>query len=152
MTCGGVGGLRWETARKDRISMDFRLEVVPVSDVDLAKRDVADTFEIAEMLLGDGHDLIHKATGGWLHETGKKDRQHLLSFLDKHAAMSCTALRYAMEYLDQEQRAHYSNMTKIVELRESEGDGLDRPPDNPSSRRSPIMTDIQNRIHEGRRR
>ena len=47
--------------------------------------DVVDTFRIAEMLLTDDHDLIHKATGGWLREAGKQDRQRLLSFLDQHA-------------------------------------------------------------------
>ena len=51
----------------------------------IRKGDVADTFKIAEMLLHDNHDLIHKATGGWLREAGKKDPQKLLSFLDKQA-------------------------------------------------------------------
>ena len=32
---------------------------------------VVDTFRIAEMLLGDKHDLIHKPTGGWVHEAEK---------------------------------------------------------------------------------
>ena len=32
---------------------------------------VADTFRIAGMLLGDKHDLIHKPTGGWVHEAEK---------------------------------------------------------------------------------
>lgn len=75
--------------------------------------DVADTFRIAEMLLNDDHDLIHKATGGWLREAGKKDRQKLLSFLDQHAAiMPRTLLRYAIEHLDREQRGHYLSMKK----------------------------------------
>jgi DNA alkylation repair enzyme len=73
--------------------------------------EVTETFTIAEMLLGDDHDLIHKATGGWLREAGKKDRQGLLGFLDKHAAtMPRTMLRYAIEHLDKEQRTHYMNM------------------------------------------
>jgi 3-methyladenine DNA glycosylase AlkD len=70
--------------------------------------DVSDTFKIAEMLLNDDHDLIHKATGGWLREAGKKDPRKLLDFLDKYAAtMPRTALRYAIEHLDKKQRDHY---------------------------------------------
>ena len=73
--------------------------------------DVADTFKIAEMLLHDDHDLIHKAIGGWLREAGKKDLAQLLAFLDKHAAtMPRVALRYAIEHFDQAQRAHYLGM------------------------------------------
>lgn len=70
--------------------------------------EVADTFKIAEMLLVDDQDLIHKATGWMLREAGKVDRQKLLSFLDRYAAsMPRVTLRYAIEHLDQEQRGHY---------------------------------------------
>lgn len=75
--------------------------------------DLSDTFKIAEMLLNDDHDLIHKATGGWLRAAGTKDRQALLSFLDQHAAtMPRTTLRYAIEHLDDEQRRHYMSLKK----------------------------------------
>ena len=75
--------------------------------------DVADTFRIAELLLKDDRDLIHKATGGWVREAGKKDPKKLLDFLDKHAAtMPRTALRYAIEHLDKKQRVHYLGMKK----------------------------------------
>jgi 3-methyladenine DNA glycosylase AlkD len=58
--------------------------------------------------------LIHKATGGWLREAGKKDPQKLFGFLDKYAAtMPRTALRYAIEHFDKEQRAHYLSMKKV---------------------------------------
>jgi 3-methyladenine DNA glycosylase AlkD len=77
----------------------------------IRKGDVTDTFKIAEMLLNDQHDLIHKATGGWLREAGKKDSRRLLSFLDKYAAtMPRTALRYAIEHLDKKKRGYYLSM------------------------------------------
>lgn len=76
--------------------------------------DVADTFKIAEILLNDKHDLIHKATGGWLREAGKKDPEKLLTFLDRHApTMPRTALRYAIERLNKKQRTHYLGMKKV---------------------------------------
>ena len=70
--------------------------------------DVKDTFAIAELLLDDTEDLIHKATGGWLRDAGRSDRSRLLEFLDAHAAtMPRTALRYAIEHLDKADRDHY---------------------------------------------
>jgi len=75
--------------------------------------DIDDTFRIAEILVNDDQDLINKAVGGWLREAGKKDRQKLLSFLDKHAAtMPRVALRYAIEKLDKKLRDHYLSMKK----------------------------------------
>ena len=80
----------------------------------IRKGDLADTFKIAEMLVNDKHDLIHKATGGWVREAGKQDPQRLLGFLDKYAAtMPRTTLRYAIEHLDKEQRSHYLSMKKV---------------------------------------
>jgi 3-methyladenine DNA glycosylase AlkD len=73
--------------------------------------DLSDTFDIAEVLLADEEDLIHKAVGGMLREAGKKDRDRLLRYLDQHAAtMPRTLLRYAMEHLDKQQRDRYRSL------------------------------------------
>ncbi len=73
--------------------------------------DLDDTFKIAEILLHDPEDLIHKPVGGWLRAAGGQDRPRLLRFLDQHAAtMPRTALRYAIEHLDLDQRRHYMNL------------------------------------------
>jgi 3-methyladenine DNA glycosylase AlkD len=79
----------------------------------IGEGDVDDAFKIAEILLKDDQDLIHKATGWALRYAGDKDRQELLRFLDKYAAsMPRTALRYAIEHFDKEQRTHYLSMKK----------------------------------------
>lgn len=73
--------------------------------------ETADTWKIAELLLKDEEDLIHKATGWMLRAAGSQKRAELLSFLDKHAHhMPRTALRYALEHLDKRQRAHYMGL------------------------------------------
>ena len=75
---------------------------------------VDETFSIAEILVNDAHDLINKAVGGWVREAGKKDRQRLLKFLDKHAAtMPRVALRYAIEHLNKKQRDHYLSLKQV---------------------------------------
>lgn len=67
-----------------------------------------DTFAIAEILVNDPEDLVHKGTGWMLRAAGDKDRERLLTFLDKHAAtMPRVLLRYSIEKLDKDQREHY---------------------------------------------
>jgi len=74
-----------------------------------------DTFRIAELLLGDDQDLIHKAVGWALRAAGDSDRDRLRAFLDRHAAtMPRTNLRYALEHFDDPERAHYMGLRKAV--------------------------------------
>ncbi|MBR4721712.1 MAG: DNA alkylation repair protein [Muribaculaceae bacterium] len=66
------------------------------------------TISIAEKYLSHPHELIHKATGWMLREMGKRDIKELRNFLDRHAdSMPRTALRYAIERMDEAERKHY---------------------------------------------
>lgn len=74
----------------------------------IRKNNLEWTFKLAEMLLSDNHDLIHKATGWMLREAGKKNESALTAFLDIHAAqMPRTMLRYAIEKLSENIKKSY---------------------------------------------
>jgi 3-methyladenine DNA glycosylase AlkD len=75
----------------------------------IRKGEHEDCFAIAKLLLKDEHDLMHKAVGWMLREVGKRvGVQQLRSFLSSHGTtMPRTALRYAIEHMNAEEKAKW---------------------------------------------
>lgn len=75
----------------------------------IAKGDARDALKIAALMLKDGHDLMHKASGWMLREVGKRcDVGLLRGFLRRHSAtMPRTMLRYAIERLPESERRRW---------------------------------------------
>jgi 3-methyladenine DNA glycosylase AlkD len=94
-------------ARSDLL-WDRRIAMVSTQHF-LRRRETSDLYRVAEILLPDRHDLIHKAVGWSLREAGKRvDPDVLRRFLDQHASvMPRTALRYAIEHFEPAERQHY---------------------------------------------
>lgn len=67
-----------------------------------------DTCAIADILLDDSEELIHKAVGWMLREVGKRDMEVLESFLaSRYRQMPRVMLRYAIERFPEQLRQAY---------------------------------------------
>lgn len=105
MSAGSIVGRHLDAAEisclvklaKSKDLWERRIAIVATFDF-IRRGELAPTLRISEMLLGDKHDLIHKAVGWMLREVGKKDRRVLDGFLAEHyREMPRTMLRYAIE-------------------------------------------------------
>lgn len=94
---------------------DRRIAVVSTYTL-IKKHDFTDIIRLAEYFTGPEaqaggkplHDLMQKALGWMLREVGKRDRELLVSFLDRHAAtLPRTLLRYAIEKFPEEERRQF---------------------------------------------
>jgi 3-methyladenine DNA glycosylase AlkD len=114
-SAGGIVGAHLEAAK---ISLLLRLarskdmwerRIAIVSTFYFIKRgELGPTLIVAELLLHDSHDLIHKAVGWMLREVGKRDRKVLDGFLGEHYhGMPRTMLRYAIERHPEDVRKKY---------------------------------------------
>ncbi|MEI6058294.1 MAG: DNA alkylation repair protein [archaeon] len=89
----------------------WRKRVAIISTLAFIREDkFDDTLNMAEMLMRDSHDLIHKAVGWMLREVGKRDSLLLEKFLRQggnYKKMPRTMLRYAIERFDELTRQRY---------------------------------------------
>jgi len=93
-----------DTLSKSRMLWERRISII--ATYHFIKHDqFDDTLRLAEKLLNDKEDLMHKAVGWMLREVGNRDKAAELRFLDNHyKAMPRTMLRYAIEKFDKQQR------------------------------------------------
>ncbi|MCD6587924.1 MAG: DNA alkylation repair protein [Candidatus Fermentibacteraceae bacterium] len=74
----------------------------------IRNRRFTQTFDIADLLLKDREDLIHKAVGWMLREVGNRDLEAETTFLkQRYTKMPRTMLRYAIERFEESKRQAY---------------------------------------------
>jgi 3-methyladenine DNA glycosylase AlkD len=94
--------VQWSASRNVWVR---RMSVVPLVPFARHGEYLDEGYGVVEALLGDGEDLMHKATGWLLREAGKTDAARLERFLLEHcAAVPRTTLRYAIERFPAAQR------------------------------------------------
>ncbi len=111
---GIVGGYLSERSRrplyrlvKSKSLWERRIAIVATFAF-IRRNEFAETLALADGLLHDPHDLIHKAVGWMLREVGKRDLATLELFLaPRYQQMPRTMLRYAIEKFPEARRQQY---------------------------------------------
>ena len=114
-----IGHYLWKNKKKRKVLYDFlksknlwkrRISILATFYF-IKNNDLNDAIKIAEKLLKDKEDLIHKAVGWMLREIGKRDQKILENFLKKHVKiMPRTTLRYSIERLSGDKRKYYMSL------------------------------------------
>jgi 3-methyladenine DNA glycosylase AlkD len=112
-----VGGYLWDKPRQPLYDLAIsprpmeRRTAIVATYYFIRQHDLEDTFAIGQILAHDPDELVQKAVGGWVREAGKQDVDRLRAWLGRNAAtMPRTALRYAIEHLDADERRRYMDM------------------------------------------
>jgi 3-methyladenine DNA glycosylase AlkD len=109
-----VGGWLYERSRAPLLRLarssslwERRIAIVATHHF-IRRGDLDETFRIADLLMPDRHDLIHKAVGWMLREAGKRDGAALRTYLrERYRTMPRTMLRYAIERFPEVERRRY---------------------------------------------
>lgn len=109
-----VGAFLWDKERQPlydlaRSSSLWERRIAVMATFHFVKRgEFGETLKMAQGLLSDREDLIHKAVGWMLREVGKRDLQAEEAFLQIHCQrMPRVMLRYAIEKFPEEKRVQY---------------------------------------------
>jgi len=85
-----------------------RIAIVSTLYFIVKENNFSDTLKISEIILGDSHDLIHKAVGWMLREVGKRNVEVLKDFLKiNYKKIPRITLRYSIERFSEEERKKF---------------------------------------------
>jgi 3-methyladenine DNA glycosylase AlkD len=100
---------------RDRLLWVRRAALVTLVPFARRGRLLETVYALAQEHFADPEDLMHKATGWLLRETGKTDMPRLRAFLRAHGpAIPRTALRYAIERFPASERRRLLKLTRAA--------------------------------------
>jgi 3-methyladenine DNA glycosylase AlkD len=97
------------TLAKSKDLWEKRISVIATFQFIKDLKEYNDTFAVADILMQDKHDLIHKAVGWMLREVGKRVSEEVEEeyLKTRYKTMPRTMLRYAIERFEEKKRKQY---------------------------------------------